>query len=97
MYKLAAEAGETDGVTHFGCLYMNGKGIAVDIVEGFNWFKRSAEQRNTDRIDYLANCYLLGKGVAVDTVEAFKWFRRSVEEGEEADAKFRLAVCYMKT
>lgn len=61
--------------------YVNGTGVAVDMVKAFKWQKRAAEAGHLGAQINQGVCYANSIGVAVDHCEAFKWPKRAAEAG----------------
>jgi TPR repeat protein len=75
-----------------GFCYDRGEGVAKDMEQAVNWYRKSAEQGYPNAQYSLGNCYKVGLGVAKDPVEAVKWYRKAAESGF-AQAQFNLGVC----
>lgn len=62
-------------------LYITGKDIDKDNVEGARWLTRAAEQNDPEALYYLALCYQCGDGVEKDDKLAFNLLYRAAEQG----------------
>jgi TPR repeat protein/AAA+ superfamily predicted ATPase len=74
-------------------MYEHGRGVAKDLGQAFEWYRRSAEHGNATAQCNLGRMYEHGQGVAKDLGQAFEWCRRSAEQ-RNAWAQFLLALKY---
>ncbi|MBR0680273.1 sel1 repeat family protein [Roseomonas eburnea] len=80
-FRIAATAGEVEGMNMLGRCLENGWGTAVDEAEATRWFRRAAE-RGFDWGQYnVGNMYLQGRGVPEDRAEALRWYRAAAAQG----------------
>ena len=80
-FRIAAEAGETEGMNMLGRCLENGWGVAEDQAAAAGWFRRAAEA-GLDWGQYnLGNMHFRGRGVAEDRAEALRWDRRAAAQG----------------
>ena len=80
-FRIAAEAGEVEGMNMLGRCFENGWGVAVDEAEATHWFRRAAEA-GLDWGQYnLGNMLLQGRGVPEDRAEALRWYRAAAAQG----------------
>jgi TPR repeat protein len=87
---------EGEAISQFtlGVRYLNGNGVAKDLVEAVKLFRKAADQGYAHAQSVLGACYMAGQGVTRDYAEAIKWFRKAADQGD-ADAQCRLGfICY---
>ena len=94
-YRAAAEQGHLDARTNLGIMYMEGMGVAPDVIEGEKLIRAAAEHGYARAQTHLARMYLDGDGVKQDASEAAKWFERAAHLNYEV-AQFYLAVLYQR-
>ena len=77
-----------------GVIYLKGRGVPPDAVEGAKWLRKSADSGNTRAQIDLAVLYFKGIGLAPDEPEALKWFQKAAKAGNLSAMK-TLADCYV--
>ena len=82
--KQLAEKGNAEAQLKLAQLYQEGKGVAQNLPEAFNWSKKAAEQGLAQAQLFLGQMYAAGKGVAKDAKEAAKWIQKSADQGLQA-------------
>lgn len=92
-YHKAAAQGDVDAQTYLGFIYLQGKGIPVDLNQAREWFSKAAQQGDPKAQTHLAHIYEKGKGIPRDVSEALKWYRQAAEQGY-ALAQYNLGVLY---
>ena len=76
-----ANKGNAKAQLFLGAMYYNGEGVARNITDAINWFRKSAEHGNATAQDNLGNLYLSGEGVEKNATEAANWYRKAAEQG----------------
>ena len=66
-YERAAESGLWSAMNNLGVMYRDGRGVDVDPIKAFNFFRRAADNLEPISILHLADCYRKGFGCEVDT------------------------------
>ena len=89
----AAEQGDADAQFRLGRRYANGWGIAQDVSQAAQWYRRAAEQGQAEAQYELGLMYDSGKGVAKDHSLAVLWYRKAAEQGH-AGAQNNLGGSY---
>jgi hypothetical protein len=74
-------------------MYQEGRGVAQDDAEAFQWYRKAAEQSHAHAQCMVGWMYAKGRGVARDYGEAVRWYRQAAEQ-DHADAQARLAWMY---
>ncbi len=82
--KQLAEKGNAEAQLKLAQLYQEGKGVAQNLPEAFNWSKKAAEQGLAQAQLLLGQMYATGKGVAKDAKEATKWIQKAADQGLQA-------------
>ena len=75
--------------------YAEGEGLAKDINEAINWYRKAAEQGIVEAQENLGYLYLKGDRVPKDRTEAAKWYRKAAEQGVAIDQNM-LGLFYIK-
>ena len=91
--KVKAEKGDAAAQNKLALIYIEGAGVASDIVEAVKWFRKAAEQGDAIGQNALGSVYEDGRGVARDHKEAAKWYRKAAEQGQ-ANAQGNLGALY---
>ncbi len=86
--KKEAEKGDPEAQFNLGVLYINGRGVAKDVIEGIKWYRKAAEQGNARAQVSLGASYYAGSGVPKDYVEADKWINLASAQGLEGARQF---------
>lgn len=94
-YKKAAEYGNAQAQTNFGCIYYNGSGsYAKDYQTASIWFLKAAEQGEVQAQRLLGYMYQNTLGVPQDYDKAYYWTSLAAENGE-TQALNNLGYLYM--
>ena len=80
--RVAADAGDINGVHNLGHMYLTGRGVAPDAAQAARWFRLGAENGNPHSKMSLGYLYAQGLGVARDDNEAVRWYRSAALQGE---------------
>jgi TPR repeat protein len=83
-YKIAADAGEGDGLQSLGLLYFKGLGVVVDKEKAFVLWYRSAETGNAIAYEDLGAMFGNGDFVQRDDARMLEYFAKSVAAGDAA-------------
>ena len=86
-----AEQGDTEAQILLAMMYLEGKGVPIDLYQATQWFKKAAEQGNAEAQTLLGVMYMEGKGVPIDLYEAAKWVKKAADQGD-AEAQTLLGV-----
>ena len=89
------QAEDAEKLFEQGRRYYHGDGVAKDLEQAVEWFRKAAEQGHAKAQLYLALCYAKGLGVAKDPEKAVYWYRKAAEQGF-AKAQNNLGFCYAK-
>lgn len=89
----AAPRGDAFSQDVLGHCYDAGIGVAHDVAEAFDWFRKAAEQGNADVELFLGSYYAFGVGRPADAAEGDKWFAKAAAQ-ENPAAEFNLATAY---
>ena len=79
--RLLAEQGNADAQFGLGVAYVQGTGVAQDLVEAVRWFRRAAEQGHAGAQARLGMAYFQGTGVPQDFAEAVRLVRLAAQQG----------------
>jgi uncharacterized protein len=92
---LIAKAGAGDAAAQLavGEDYATGKGVAQDLKQAADWYRKAAEAGSVAGQIHLAELYRDGRGVVRDVAKAVDWYRKAAEQGD-AGAQGMLAVLY---
>ncbi len=82
--KQLAEKGNAEAQLKLAKMYQEGKGVAQNLQEAFNWARKAAEQGLAQAQLLLGQMYASGKGVAKDVKEATKWLQKAADQGVQA-------------
>lgn len=89
-----ANAGDAASQVLVAGAYAAGKGVAKDIRQAADWYRKAAEQGNISAQVRLAALYLDGaKGFPRDLAQAAAWYRKAAEQGD-VEAQGTLGVLY---
>lgn len=75
--RLVDEHSHVSSMLYIGEMYQDGKGIAKDNNQAFEWYKKGADKGSRDGMNAVGACYLKGTGVAQDYAKALEWFKKS--------------------
>lgn len=67
---------------NFGCMLLEGKGVAVDRKRALGLFIRSARQKNAKAMTMIGRYLEEGWGRPPNIGAAFRWYRRSASAGD---------------
>ena len=76
-YRMASDAGSTEGMIGLAYMHGNGKGVAKDESEALSWYRKAAATGSSDGKYMVGVHYADGKVVAQDSNEAASWFRKA--------------------
>ena len=80
-FRIAAAAGEAEGMNMLGRCHELGWGVAADQAAAAAWFRRAAEA-GLDWGQYnFGNMLFRGRGVAEDRAAALRWYRAAAAQG----------------
>ena len=80
--RLAVDQGFAEAQFALGNMFLNGRGVAQDLVEAIRWVRLAADQGFIRAQFNLALSYDAGTGVPQDSAEAARWFRRAADQGD---------------
>jgi len=92
-FKAKADQGYAQAQYNLGTCYLDGIGVAKDLVEAVKWHRKAADQGHAPAQYVLGLCYENGDGVAKDQIEAVKWHRKAADQGY-APAQHTLGFFY---
>ena len=75
----AADEGDAAAQYELGLCYLDGKGVALDSLECFNWINKAAAQGYTDALNQLAYCYAEGIGTDADMSMAHATIDKAIQ------------------
>lgn len=82
LYMLAAtKDNHRKAQFNLGNCFFVGKGVELNRMIAFQWFKRAADQGYADAQLCVGSCYERGAGVKLDQAKAFEWFKKSADQG----------------
>lgn len=89
-----ANGGDAASQVLVGDGYAAGKGVAQDLNQAAEWYKKAAEKKDVDAELRLAQLYRDGgKDFHRDMIQAAAWYRKAAEQGD-ASAQGTLGVLY---
>jgi TPR repeat protein len=91
--KRSAHEGLATSQYILGSMYVQGRGVPRDDVEGARWFRKAADQGLAGAQTSLGAAYTDGQGVPQDYAEAVRWFRKAGDQSD-ADAQYLLGGMY---
>lgn len=93
--RLRADAsrGDADAQARLGARYYEGRGVARDLAQAFDWYRKAAEQGDVESQTILGLMYQTGAGVQRDAGAALAWLRRAAGKGDP-DAQARLGEMF---
>ena len=94
LFKIAAEAGNSDAQFALGVMHQNGQGVSINYMDAAKWYEKAARQDNPNAQYLLGLSYKEGSGVAKDPAEAYKWMHLAAEQGnpDHIEARNHLAL-----
>lgn len=95
IFMSLAKQGNASAQNALAFCYYNGQGIAKDIKQAIDLFRKSAEQGFSRAQCNLGNFYADGEDGFIDQdyLQAAEWYLKSANQGD-ADAQYRLAQLY---
>ncbi len=88
-----ANGGDAASQVTVGEDYAAGTGVAQDLKQAAEWYRKAAGQGNAAGEIHLADLYRDGRGVTRDKEQAAAWYRKAAEQGD-AGAQGTLAMLY---
>jgi TPR repeat protein len=88
-FRLAADAGNMDGIQAMAEVYREGIGVKQDFAKAHHWSKKAAELGSRNDQRKVGHDYMNGRIVPEDHAEAETWFRLAAEQGD-ADAVLQI-------
>jgi TPR repeat protein len=88
-----AAAGDAAAQVTVGEDYAAGKGVAQDLKQAAEWYRKAADAGSAAGQIHLADSYRDGRGVTRDAAQAAEWYGKAAEQGD-AGAQGTLAVLY---
>lgn len=80
-WRPLAEQGDAGDQFNLGLLYLDGRGVPLDLEQAVKWFTRAAEQDYEKAQLNLGAMYGAGQGVKRDYVQAYKWLNICASKG----------------
>ena len=80
-HRLRAEQGDANAQYELARLYYQGKGVAQNYSEAFNWYRKAAEQGNAKAQYGVGFMYEYGKGVPQNYAQAAYWCGKAADQG----------------
>lgn len=88
-----ANGGDSNAQYDLATCYWNGDGVATNLKEAFNWYKKSAEQGNYNGENAIGNCYKWGQGVEQNYTHAMDWYLKAAKKNHSY-AQYSLGEMY---
>ncbi len=88
-----ANAGDAAAQVQVGEQYATGTGVAQDLKQAAEWYRKAADQGNPAGEIHLAELYRDGRGVDRDKTKAAELYRKAADQGDPA-AQGTLAMLY---
>lgn len=79
--RASATAGEIAAQFLLGQIYCEGRGVALDAVEGLHWYRLAANSGIPAAMNMVGRCHELGVGTEADPVLAAVWYRKAANAG----------------
>ncbi len=76
-----------------GELYRKGKGVQLDLEQGFEWLMRAALLGDTEAMREVGQCLVVGEGVGQDPKQGLEWLLLAAREGD-TDAPVLIGIAY---
>ncbi len=92
-FRMAAEAGDADGMTNLAALYLRGLGVGRDAAQALDWFAKAADQGDPANQLRLGELYLGGAAGEPEIDNGLRWVRRAANQGY-VSAQLRLGSIY---
>jgi len=80
-WRPLAEQGDRIDQFNLGLLYLDGRGVPMDLSQAVKWISRSAEQGYDKAQLNLGAMYSSGNGVKRDFVQGYKWLNICASQG----------------
>ncbi len=87
-----ANKGNAKAQYYVANMYVEGKGVATNILTALKWYKVAAKQGHSASMFMLGSIYFEGKGVTVDQSEAYKWFYLAKTFGDSRGGNLQAAL-----
>ena len=81
LLKESAYKGDSTAMYEIGLRYKTGKGVPVDEIKAFKWFKSSADEKNIDSLFELALILQNAKDEGENYLNAFRYFIAAAKAG----------------
>ena len=88
-----AEKGNARAQNMLGVMYGLGWGVAPDVAQATNWYRKAAMQGYANAQYTLGVMYAEGRGVPKDDAQAMEWYRKAAKQGH-TDAQWNLGFMY---
>lgn len=72
-----------------------GRGVAQDLDQAINWYKKAAKLGHLRSQSRLGKMYYYGEGVKPDSQQAIKWLSKPAQDGDST-AQYLLGMTYLK-
>ncbi len=95
LWRPLTEQGDVVAIFNVGVLYAHGRGVAQDLPEAVNWFRRAAELGYAPAQFNLGAAYRDGSGVEVDLQQTLRWWTKAAVQGHP-QSLFNLATMYRR-
>lgn len=89
--KEKAKAGDNISQYRLAILYIEGKSIQKDVIEGCKWLEFSAKSGNANAQYSLADQYSKGEGVSKNYDAAISWYKKAASKGHP-DAMYKMGI-----
>lgn len=90
--KPLADQGNPEAQANLGLMYELGRGVDIDFVEAFKWYRSAAERGTIWAQTNLGLAYANGRGVEKNDQEATKWYRRAALKGNTLSQKLLVTM-----
>ena len=87
-----ANKGNAKAQYHVANMYVEGQGVATNILTALKWYKMAAKQGHSASMFMLGSIYFEGKGVTIDQSEAYKWFYLAKTFGDSRGENLQTAL-----
>ena len=91
--KQMADRGDSSAQAKYGGMLESGQGVAQNLSEAVEYYRRSAVQGNKEGMVYYGRCLRYGKGCSQNIPEALSYFQKAVDQGD-LDGMDELAKMY---
>lgn len=93
MFKMAADAGNSNAQVNYGHCLEFGRGVNQDFCEAAMYFQSAANQGNTKGQLRIGLCHEFGRGTKKDFRVAVDWYKRASDQGN-TQAQTNLGIAY---